>query len=398
MIAVYVVGFLIFGCLNTLTTKILFTSHPQGANGEPGTFQKPWFAVWAMFVGMAVNLLFHLIYTAGSKDPTALVDSDKQQLTPVKKFLWVGVPAMFDLTTTFLSSVGLLYISASIWQMLRGANIIFSALFSVAFLGRKMRAYNWLGVAVVITGVSMVGLSNALMSSEKSESSVNLDSGSQLFGMGMVILAQLFSGGQVVTEEKLLKNLNVPKLQLVGYEGVWGSLVMIPIFAIMYNIPGNDDGSYENSFDTYTKLTNGGELMGVVALYTFCCMSYNLCAVCVTGALSAVHRTMFMALRTLIVWVVDLSVHYLVNQKSSMGEVWSSWSYLELAGFIVLVTGQVIYAGLVQVPGMNYAASPACSPQNFQSPSAMKMESPGLPPASDFDVKDGVYIKLTEES
>jgi len=198
----------------------------------------------------------------------------------------------------------------------------------------------------------------------------------------------------------LLKGLNVPRLQLVGYEGVWGTSVMMIVFLVMYIVPGRDAGSYENSLDSLVKIQSSGDLRYAIALYTFSCMSYNLCAVCVTGALSAVHRTMFMALRTLIVWIVDLAVHYLINPKSSWGESWSSYSFLELFGFLVLVTGQAIYAGVVQVPGLNYAASPAIGPsaQNYQSPAAMKMDSPCLPQPEDEVNASGAYIALSEEA
>ena len=44
----------------------------------------------------------------------------------------------FDLAASTLGFIGLLYINASIWQILRGSQIIFSALFSILFLDRVM--------------------------------------------------------------------------------------------------------------------------------------------------------------------------------------------------------------------------------------------------------------------
>jgi len=395
MICLYVVGFLLFGCMNTLTTKIMFTTDAEGIDGEVKAFQKPWFAVWAMFVGMAINLIAHIVNTSRQKQESLPDDgAPKPQLSPVKTFLAVGIPAMFDLTTTGLSSIGLLYLPASIWQMLRGANIIFSASLSVLFLGRKMRGYNWLGIGTVVFGVSLVGFSNFLTA----RNTVDLSSGGTLFGMGMTVLAQFFSGGQVVTEEKLLKGLNVPRLQLVGYEGIWGAGMMMLLFIPMYYISGKDAGSYENCLDSFTMIENGSRLQHAVILYTLSCACYNLCAVCVTGALSAVHRTMFMALRTLIVWVVDLSVFYMVDPNIAWGESWSVYSYVELVGFLFLVTGQAVYAGVLQVPGMKYAPSPHVSPvkQNFVSPGAMKLNSPGLPESDSDDDGDTREYNLLE--
>jgi len=341
-----------------------------------------------MFIGMALNLVFHVIRTRNSnvaadslKEP--LTDSATPRLSARQKFLYVSIPAMFDLVTTGLNYVGLLYCSASVWQMLRGANIIFSALFSVVFLGRKFKAFNWFGVCVVVFGIFLVGLSNYLSSRATSddENVPTVDVSLQIFGMSMVILAQVFSGGQVITEEKLLKGLQVPPLILVGYEGIWGMIVcLLLVIPVTYMIPGSDAGSYENTYDTLLMLTNSSSLIWMVLLYAVSCTSYNLCAVCVTGSLSAVHRTMFMASRTMIVWMVDLYVHYYVDSSIAYGEKWTVYSYLQLGGFFVLVTGQAIYAGLIKIPGFQYTeASPVlkCA-SSFSSPASMKNMSPGF--------------------
>ena len=50
--------------------------------------------------------------------------------------------------------------SASSFQMLRGAVIIFTGLLSVAFLGRRLVASQWTGIFVTILGLVMVGLAD----------------------------------------------------------------------------------------------------------------------------------------------------------------------------------------------------------------------------------------------
>lgn len=196
----------------------------------------------------------------------------------------------------------------------------------------------------------------------------------------MLLIAQIFSGGQVVSEELLLKGRNVPKSQLVGYEGVWGTVIlgafMLPV---MQYLPGSDAGSFENSVDTFEMLKNSTDLQWAVAAYTFSCMTYNLCAVGVTGELSAVHRTMFMALRTLVVWVADLIIHS-VDPLNPLGEAWCVYSWLELLGFVVLVTGQMTYAEIIPVPFMG-RPSMDVKPEDYSSPANTKLMSPGLPGA-----------------
>lgn len=52
--------------------------------------------------------------------------------------------------------------SASSFQMLRGAVIIFTGLFSVTFLGRRLALSQWLGILVTIAGLVVVGLADLL--------------------------------------------------------------------------------------------------------------------------------------------------------------------------------------------------------------------------------------------
>lgn len=52
--------------------------------------------------------------------------------------------------------------SASSFQMLRGAVIIFTGLFSVAFLGRRLALSQWLGVLATIAGLVVVGLADLM--------------------------------------------------------------------------------------------------------------------------------------------------------------------------------------------------------------------------------------------
>lgn len=68
------------------------------------------------------------------------------------------LPALCDMTATSLMYIGLILTSPSQFQMLRGALIIFTALLAVAFLGRRLKAYEWIGIVVVLLGLIIVGM------------------------------------------------------------------------------------------------------------------------------------------------------------------------------------------------------------------------------------------------
>src|SRR4051812_23106758 len=57
-------------------------------------------------------------------------------------------------------NVGLIYTTASVYQMLRGAVVLFTGSFSVLFLRRHLYAYHWFSLFLVVLGVTIVGLSS----------------------------------------------------------------------------------------------------------------------------------------------------------------------------------------------------------------------------------------------
>merc|ERR1711964_801650 len=63
----------------------------------------------------------------------------------------------------------------------------------------------------------------------------------------------------------------------------------------------------------------------------------------VTHSLSAGHNTMVEASRTAVIWGVDLAIHHFLP-NSPYGEVWNSWSVVQLLGFVLLVLGQATYS------------------------------------------------------
>jgi drug/metabolite transporter (DMT)-like permease len=58
------------------------------------------------------------------------------QRSHLKEILLLSIPTVFDLAATVLMNVGLLSVTASVYQMMRGAEMLFAAVFAVVFLRR----------------------------------------------------------------------------------------------------------------------------------------------------------------------------------------------------------------------------------------------------------------------
>lgn len=146
--------------------------------------------------------------------------------------LLLAIPAAFDLVASSLMNVALTLIPASIYQMLRGMIIIVTSVMSIIFLNRKLFRHHWGAAAVIFLGVALVGLA-ALMKSWDQQAGGGDGEEIKPLGLILLLLAQLFSGGLLIVEEKLLGDYYLDPLKIVGLEGLWGflmCLIILPIF------------------------------------------------------------------------------------------------------------------------------------------------------------------------
>lgn len=63
---------------------------------------------------------------------------------------YIAIPTLFDLIATTLMNVGLLYVTASVYQMLRGTQMVFAAILVGFFLNRHLNKYQLRGLILAI--------------------------------------------------------------------------------------------------------------------------------------------------------------------------------------------------------------------------------------------------------
>ena len=169
----------------------------------------------------------------------------------------------------------------------------------------------------------------------------------------IIIVSQLMSGFQMVVEEKFLKGENGRKLLpsefVVGCEGFFGAFMMSVIFVpLLMNVPEKWTGIYEDIPEGFQQLGDNGELFGVVFVY-FCSIAfYNFFGLSIAGKLSAVHRTLVDACRTIVVWVVSISLYYTTSKAGGQD---CTTEYEKNACFFLFYKYTPEYA-----PGVYYAS------------------------------------------
>ena len=286
-----------------------------------------------------------------------------------KLFFLTLIPACCDLTATTIGGVGLLYIEASVWQMLRGSMMIFSAGLSVIFLKKRLKKVQWIALATCTGALCIVGYANMAIAGQKTHKSIqnvtrNLTSmvhqstsdedrasvDLQMMGIGLVLLSQIIQAGQVVVEESLLSSFaNVSPLQITSSEGFWGTLLCGSLLAILTVTPPSHVPIghlfHEDAIDTYTMIKNSEELQFVLGLYIICILFFNACSILVIKELSAIVRTILTSVRALCIWGVELFMFHILHYQ---GEAWSGkYSLIQLFGFALLVLGTLWYNEIV---------------------------------------------------
>lgn len=202
-------------------------------------------------------------------DPSKPLDEGRVQLQGSKIFL-LAAPACCDIAGTTLMNVGLLFVAASIYQMTRGALVLFVGLFSVIFLHRKLHAYQWSALFVVVLGVALVGLAGALFGDnpthEASQDSTPMavvrtvameartvaqtpEAVKTIIGVLLIAAAQIFTASQFVLEEWILENYAMDPLRVVGWEGVFGFSVTVVASIILHLAVGRTPAGRYGYFD-----------------------------------------------------------------------------------------------------------------------------------------------------
>ncbi|SPO20346.1 related to nucleotide-sugar transporter [Ustilago trichophora] len=271
------------------------------------------------------------------------------------------MPALCDICGTTLMNVGLLFTPVSIYQMTRGALVLWVGVFSVIFLRRHLHLFQWLSLVTVMMGVSVVGLSGTVFKAP--EASPSSDGGDDeipetaqaLLGVLLILFAQLFTASQFVLEEKIMSRYSVEPLLAVGYEGLFGALTTLIAMPLLHyfvgRTPEGRGGYFDMSAGFYQIITVPAVLRSSIAI-CFTIAFFNFFGLSVTRNVSATARSTIDTCRTLGIWVVSLTLGWETFKLAS--------GSLQVLGFVLLVYGTFLFNGIVSPPGW-------CSPYGGNS-------------------------------
>ncbi|KAG7381564.1 hypothetical protein PHYPSEUDO_005914 [Phytophthora pseudosyringae] len=252
-------------------------------------------------------------------------EDDQQGRVSLRTMVAVALPSMLE---TMLSNVGLLWISSSVYQMAKGSIIIFSAFFSVRLTDKKLYGYHYASIWIVMLAV-------------------------------------------IIVEEHMMLALNVSPILLVGLERLWGLVFYVILVPILTLTPATGPAFattwHEDFVDSFVQVMNSPTLMVLILACIAAVGTLNVTGDYVTKHFSVVLRSIaevwslstadvhrngaarlvFCLTNTL---ALLLFVYYVVQWQglASLGEQWTTYSWLELMGFLLMVYGTL--AQLLHLP------------------------------------------------
>mmetsp|Transcript_47212 Transcript_47212/g.60673 ORF Transcript_47212/g.60673 Transcript_47212/m.60673 type:complete len:421 (+) Transcript_47212:15-1277(+) len=333
---------LIGGTASTLLSKVMFGFYTLDSDGVEMKFQRPLMQTFLMFVAMtmALPIYYGYLFFAGHQFPK------------VKRKMWfiLAAPACTDMLGTMFMMIGLLYVSVSVYQLVRCLVIVYVALLRRFALKAPTENYQWAGVIMNATSVCIVSAA-ALFDPAQQD---------VLLGISFINFGCFIMACQLTLEEYVMRDSDedeegTPPLVVVGMEGFWGSFIMMTvIYPITYMMPGDDHGSYENFYESWCGLLNNPDLLKCAIGYVVAITTYNVSAIFITQLLEAVWRSILENFRPIAVWGTDLALFYMVT-NGAFGEAWlGDASWLQIFGLVMLLSGTATYNGSLKWPCFKY--------------------------------------------
>lgn len=309
-----------------------------------------------MFIGEAICLL--LFFYTRKNNPTPL----EQGKTAHKPWIFI-VPALADSCSSMLQYMGLSFISGSTYQMFKGASIVTTAIFSKILVNMVLEKRHFVGCGMAILGILIVGSSSFIESNSSGEStfvSYLLSKDQEFVGYILMLISLIFNGFFYAYEQFLLKKHSINPMEMVGYEGVFGIIIILVVTTILSFIPcnfGENACVYNDKNEPYIELplVFAAELFEHIWLFIMVVLGlsslavYNFNGLKITKMFDALTRSLLNITKTSVIWVVGIIITVSTdgNPDYKIESLNVGVSLVKALGFSVIIVGTLIYNKLI---------------------------------------------------
>ncbi|CAH01246.1 uncharacterized protein KLLA0_C04433g [Kluyveromyces lactis] len=333
LVIVTALSLIVTGCINSIATKYQDNQCVRDCDSiSPVLFEQPVLQTLQMFIG-EISLMFVMFWqkynSRNGYEAVPSAESLNKTKLPSRQSYALALPAICDICGTTLMNLALTMIPVSIYQMTRGVLILFVALFSVFFLKHKISRFEWLSLFIVVFGVFLVGYSGNV--------GVTVDV-SLVTGVLLIVLAQVCTATQFVLEEHIMSKWIIPPSTLVAFEGIYGASITLltMLIASVTFAQNKQNSSFNIVYSLQDMFVNPRVLYSsIIIMISIAC--FNFFGITLTNSMNATVRSTIDTCRTLLVWLVSLSLG------------WESFKLTQFNGFVLLVLGTLLFNGAITI-------------------------------------------------
>ncbi|XP_022117346.2 solute carrier family 35 member F6-like [Pieris rapae] len=288
----------------------------------------------AMFGGETLCLLaFKVVCVLSRNSQENVLTKGNRYFDPI-----ILLPAaILDLTSTAVMYFGLAFTYPRSLKMYRGTAVLFIGVLSTVFLHKHIQLKEWYEMANIMMGFLTVGVTDVIFASSKDDKGQN----SLLTGDMLIIISLVIPSCQMVYEEKFISNFDIPPMQAVGWEGIFGFSMSSLLLLVFYWVPAiphfghGPNGTIGDAIDGLVQICNNHLLMWAVLGSVISVALFTFAGISITKNVSATHRMVLDSIRIIVIWIVSVSVK------------WQEFYWLHIVGFAVIVIGMCKYNGLL---------------------------------------------------
>jgi drug/metabolite transporter (DMT)-like permease len=329
---------------STCGMPLVVDTHKTKCDPPMTSFRKAFFITFCNFFSLSLTIWIFYFFRRPKLDRTPYTR---------RNILLVAIPGAVEACAFCLATSAQIIMALSLAMIMKGAKVVFTALFSTIMFGKKLAAFKWVAVVICVAGLAVAG-SSEYMNVSKSDD----NAGTILIGLSMSLASEAMFAFQVSFDEVMYKKKHCDTTFVVGLEGIYGSILLIPVVLLAWLVvPGDQNGSYENLPDTLYRIGQSGVIVGFLAFYILDIFVVAIADATITKYLTSVHSSLVSVGRTIVVWMLELVLYYGASGDvaKQYGQKWDVYSPLKVAGFVIVVASIFMYDGHIKLPFLDYS-------------------------------------------
>lgn len=330
------IGYILVNSATSLSQKwMTSTKAPKFAGGSLKKFNHPYpnalLGVAVEALVLLVHYIKNILKEARGEELVEVIDYASDEVS----IPMVIVTGVLRAAASFLIQIGFSTTVLSDFSLLLSFQTLWTAFIARVIMKKSFFNFQYLGITVVFAGLMLsfaASLVDAAPASESAPSPTDRAIGNVLVIVGTVLQAATNN-----IQDRIIKQ-GIPSLQLVSLSSVVATPIVLAGLLIMEWIPNSPSSMRQWAY----QLSHGGWDVPVsFTLWMLVVFAGPLFGAWVMEISSATQRRVISLARTFVVWGVTQIFH------DYYGE---SFSWIQLAGLIVLLVGLAVYNYIVVLP------------------------------------------------